>query len=495
MKRRIVSDAADVSMMNVVIAGTQLIETIILARLLLPEEIGLIAVIAVIIGLVRSFADLGVGYALIHFQNTTRSAFSSLYWLQVAFGSALFFLFFFSRPFFSPYLPYSPIVRLAGWIGVVFLVAPAGLLYQFLLQKEMRFRRIAAVESMARCLGTFTVFFLAVKHYGIFSYVAGQIAYSGAKSALLLITAYRLMPLAVTFNFSAIRSHLRFGMFQMGERTVTFFAANVDYMVIGKFLGTRELGFYKIAYELVTVPQRLINPIFNALALPRFAKNQHDDAALREGVLAMLRVLSLLTFPLLFGLAASAKVFIPTVYGPGWDRAVPLIWLLTAMGLLKILGNIGGSVIIAKGRVRTGFIWNCIIALCNSAAFMFAVRYGTGAVALVYSAVSLIYLLLSYRSYYTATIGLSLRAYARSFMLSGALGAVMGAVVYGLYLTLCQYHIRPVSELAALIFFGASVYVLLNLLLSRKELAGIWYDVRGSHSGSSKNGTARGGEP
>jgi O-antigen/teichoic acid export membrane protein len=478
LKRRIISDAANVSMTNIVVAGTQLLETVILARMLVPEEMGFVAVIAVIIGFVRSVADLGISNALIHFQNTSRAAFSSLYWLLIVFGVLIFCLFLFGRPAVSHFLPGSGLVMLSGWIGLIFLVSPAGLLYQFFLQKEMRFRRIGFVESVARCLGTITVFSLAVKHYGVFSYVAGQIVYSGIKSALSLAVSYRLMPLSLTFNLSAVRPYLRFGMFQMGERVVSFFASNIDYIIIGKFLGTRELGFYKIAYELVTVPLKLINPVFNSVVLPRFAKIQNDDKALREGVLQVLRVLTLMTFPLLFGLAASAQVFIPVVYGPGWERTVPLLWLLTTMGLFKTMGNIGGTIIITKGRVKTGFIWNCIIALCNTAVFLIAARRGAAAVAAAYSAVSLVYFLLSFRSYYAVTIRLSLRSYVRNIMLPVVMSAVMGTAVFGLHLALGRAHLGLLVELPMLVLSGAAVYTMLNMFLTRRELAGFFSGVR-----------------
>ena len=136
LKRRIISDAANVSMTTIVVAGTQLLETVILARMLVPEEMGFVAVIAVIIGFVRSVADLGVSNALIHFQNTSRAAFSSLYWLLIVFGVFIFCAFFFGRPAVSHFLPGSGFVRLSGWIGLIFLVSPAGFLYQFFLQKE-----------------------------------------------------------------------------------------------------------------------------------------------------------------------------------------------------------------------------------------------------------------------------------------------------------------------------------------------------------------------
>jgi O-antigen/teichoic acid export membrane protein len=471
LKRRIIADAANVSMTNLVIAGTQLIETVILARMLVPEEIGLIAVIAVVIGFLRSMADLGISNSLIHFQDTSRAVFSSLYWTVCAFGAFIFCVLFWGQPVFSHFFPDVQVIKFSGWIGLIFLVSPIGFLYQFLLQKEMRFRRAGFVEGMARCLGTMTVFFLAVNNGGVFSYVTGQVTYSAVKSALLIGVSYRLMPLSFSFDVPAIRPYLKFGMFQMGERVVNFFASNVDYIVIGKFLGTRELGFYKIAYELVTVPQRLINPIFNAVALPRFAKNQDNDAALREGVLLVLRALSFITFPLLFGLAASAPVFIPVVYGPGWERTVPLLWLLTAVGLLKTMGNIGGSVIVAKGRVKTGFIWNCIIVTCNTAAFLAVVRQGAWSVAVAYSALLLVYFLFSFRSYYADTIGLSFRTYMRNFFLPAIMSIVMGTAVFGLHSALRRTEMRPALELLLDVLSGTVVYALLSIFLVRKELA------------------------
>jgi teichuronic acid exporter len=353
-------------------------------------------------------------------------------------------------------------------------------MYQFFLQKEMRFRRAGFVEGAARCLGTVTVFFCAMNHGGIFSYVAGQVVYSGAKSALLMCASFRLMPLCFSLEVSSLRPYLRFGMFQMGERVVNFFASNVDYIIIGKFLGARELGFYKIAYELVTVPQRLVNPIFNTVTLPRFAKNQNDDTVLREGVLQVLRVLTLVTFPLLFGLAASAEAFIPAVYGAGWERTVPLLWLLTAMGLFKTVGNIGSSVIVTKGRVKTGFIWNCIIASCNTVTFLLVVRGGAWAVAAAYSVLSLAYLLLSYRSYFASTIGLPLRSFARSFMLPAIMSAVMGAAVFGLHCALGRAALKPLAELPVLVLSGATAYVLLIIFLIRKDVAGLFQGIAGT---------------
>jgi teichuronic acid exporter len=479
LKRHVIADAAAISTSNLVIAGTQILEIIILARLLLPEEIGIIAIIGLIFGFVRSFADCGISNALIHFQNTSRSVFSSLYWLLIVTGAAIFGLFLAVRPVIAWSMPDSPLVNLFGWIGLNFFLFPIGILYQFHFQKEMRFRRIATVESVARCTGTLTLALLAFNHAGIFSYVAGQIAYNGVKSFTLLWAGMRVLPLSFTFDLAAIRSHLRFGVFQMGERVVTFLSENVDYLIIGKFLGTRELGFYKIAYELVTVPQRLINPVFSTIALPRFARDQNNDAALRDGVLSVLRVLSLVTFPLLFGLAASAQVFVPVVYGPGWERTVPLVWLLVGMGLFKTLGNIGGSVILAKGHVKTGFIWNCIITAVNVAAFLSVVRWGVSAVAATYSALSLVYLLLSFRSYYVATIGLSPGRYIRSFVLPGVLSAIMGALVYGLYCCLDRACFNQLPELMIMVATGAVMYVLSAIVFMKKQFSGL---LRGNES-------------
>jgi len=463
MKRRILADAANVSTTNLVIAATQFLEILVLARTLLPADLGLIALIAVILGFGRSVADLGTGTALIHFQTLSRRAFSSIYWLLIIFGAVLFGLGMASHFLLEHFVPRSPLPPFAGWIGFCFLLFPIGGLYQFHFQKELRFRRIAVIEIGARMCGTATVVLLALTGHGVFSYIAGQIGYTGVKSVALFIAGIGLLRPALVFDGAEAGEVLRFGYFQMGERLVPYLAANVDYIIIGKFLGMRELGFYKIAYELVVAPLRMVNPIFGSLALPRFARNQHDDAALREGILATLRLLSLSTFPLLLGLCATAPVFIPVMYGPGWSRAVPIIWLLTLMGLSKIIGNLSGSLIIAKGRVKVGLTWNCIIAAGNGAAFLLAVHRGVESIAAVYSLLSLMFLLLSFPDYYSSTIGLRLREYLGSFMMPTLLSCVMAAIVYGAYAALRGAHLWPLAELVILVLTGAAVYGAISL--------------------------------
>jgi len=465
MKRRIIADAANVSTTNLIIAGTQFLEILVLARKLLPSDLGLIALIAVIFGLLRSVADLGTGTALIHFQTLSRRAFSSIYWLLVLFGIVLFGLGLAGHFLLVHFQPQSPLSPFIGWIGFSFLIFPIGGLYQFQFQKELRFRRIAVIEIGARCCETATVVLLVLTGHGVFSYIVGQIGYTGVKSIAQLMAGFRLLrPLGV-FDFAAVRGLLRFGAFQMGERLIAYLAVNVDYLTIGRFLGMRDLGYYKIAYELVVAPLRLVNPIFGSLALPRFAKSQYDDSALREGILATLRLLSLSTFPLLLGLCATGGIFIPIVYGPGWDRVVPLICLLTLMGLCKIIGNLSGSIIIAKGRVQVGFVWNCIIAAGNGTVFLLVVHRGVGAVAASYSLLSLIFLLISFPNYYRSTIGLRLREYLGSFMMPTLLSLTMAAIVYGASWGLRGARLLPIVQLIVLIAVGIISYSAMNLVV------------------------------
>ncbi len=328
---------------------------------------------------------------------------------------------------------------------------------------------MAVIEIAARCIGTATVVALALTGHGVFSYVAGQILYSGIKSLSLLIAGFGLMRPSLVFDIAEAGAVLRFGAFQMGERLVTYLAANVDYLIIGKFLGMRELGFYKIAYELVVAPLRMVNPIFGSLALPRFAKSQHDDGALREGFLATVRLLSMCTFPLLLGLCATGRVFIPVMYGPGWDRAVPIIWLLTLMGLCKILGNLSGSIIIAKGRVKVGLIWNCIIAAGNGAVFMLVVHSGVAAIAAAYSLLSIIFLVISFPYYYGSTIGLRLPEYFGSFMIPAFLSGAMAAIVFAAFAALRGARLWPPGELALLVTIGIAVYAAMTFAVMGKR--------------------------
>lgn len=132
--------------------------------------------------------------------------------------------------------------------------------------------------------------------------------------------------------------------------------ANIDMILIGSFIGAEALGIYNLAYQIVTLPVLKINPIITRVAFPVFAKNKHENSVIREGFLNMTKILALISFPLLLGLVSVSDAFVASVFGEKWLAAVPVLNVLAIVGILRVLMNPNGSVLLAKGRPIWRFI-------------------------------------------------------------------------------------------------------------------------------------------
>ena len=260
------------------------------------------------------------------------------------------------------------------------------------------------------------------------------------------------------FRASDCRSYLSFGLYQMGERFVNFLSANVDYLIIGKLLGAEALGFYSIAYKLVAIPLKRLNPIVTSVAFPVFSLKQKDDKALRSGYLEMSKALSLISFPLLAGIAVTAPLIIPILYGPGWEPSVPLLQALSLLGILKSLGNPSGSIILAKGRADLGFKFNLTILVVNAVVFYIAAHQSALAVALSFSALTFLYFIALQTLVVNRMIQLGWGPYLKTIAPACLSCLGMMACVIGSRWALSFTSIAPVALLAVSIGIGVLGY-------------------------------------
>ena len=163
-----------------------------------------------------------------------------------------------------------------------------------------------------------------------------------------------------TSAFAAATSdgYLGFGLYQMGERTVNFLAANLDYLLIGRYLGVAALGAYSVAYQLVVKPVFELNPILTRVAFPAFAKKQADHEALARGYVEMIALIAFIVIPTMVAVAVLAPLFVPVVFGAQWsarDRRAPDP---RHRRIARALTSPAGDLILAKGRPDITFKLN-----------------------------------------------------------------------------------------------------------------------------------------
>ena len=448
----------------------QLFQLAILTRLLRPEDFGLIGMITVFITFAQAFSDLGLTNAIIHRPPPSREQFSSLYTAGLLAGIGIYALFLLAAPLIAAFYSEPRLRGLLMWMALSFLVAPLGQPFHVLLQKQLQFNRSAGIEVAAAALGAVIAVSTALAGQGVYSLVWGHLSATLTRTAALVVLEWNRWRPALRLRRSQLSGYLGFGLYQIGERSLNQLSANIDYLIVGRFLGPEILGFYVLAYQLVTTPFLRINPILTAVAFPVFAARQSEDEVLRRGYLEMVRLLALILLPILLALALTAPLLVPVIFGPRWQMAAPLIQILTLLGLAKGLSNPSGTIFLSKGRADIGFKWNLLVALTNTVVFLAAVSFGITALAWSHSLLCVGYLLVALWIL-RSLIGLPLRLYlinlSRPLLASTALAAVLLA---GL-LALQHYPMRPALQLASLLVAAALSYALLLAALERDFLA------------------------
>ncbi len=369
----------------------ELIKYIVLARLLGPGDFGLLAMAMVIISIGRIFADGGTSNAVIHYRNQTLRQLSTLYWINILAGITLYGIVFVTAPFFSSFYSEPEVNHLLRLGGLILPVYAAGALYEVMLRKSLSFKYITIAESVSATIGFITAVTLALNGWGVYSLIWSHIVTASSLSLFYIANGFRKWIPAFHFAPADVWSHLSFGLFQMGDRSLGVYATRIDQLIIGRFFGPEILGAYHLSYHLVLFPIARLSPLLNRVALPVFSSRKDDDAILRNGYLKLMRVMMSMVAPILLLAALTAPWLVPLLFGGGWELAIQLIPLMAAVGLLRMLGNPSGNIILAKGRARRLFLWNLCTAIASTAIFLTGAQYSVFVLLWLYIIINVFY--------------------------------------------------------------------------------------------------------
>jgi O-antigen/teichoic acid export membrane protein len=427
------------------------------------------AIVLVVIGFGRAFADMGVSQAIIHRQDVTRNQLSSLYWLTILSGLIAFLLIWLSTPLIIAFYNEPRLDRLMFWAAVIFLITPLGQQFQILLEKELRFSVLAKVEGSASIFGTVVAIWTALLGQGVFSLLWGQLAETAMRALLSVWIAWREWQPGLHFSFQDLQGYLGFGLYQIGDRSIHYFISRLDQILVGALVGIEALGYYTLAFNLITVPVTKINPVIVRVAFPVFSRIQSDTEQLRRGYMTIMRVLSSVNFPLLLGLIAVAPAFVIQVFGEEWRDAVILVQLLAVAALIRTHINPITALLLAKGRADLGFKWNLMLLFTQAPGIYLGAQLGgASGVALALIILQSIYTILNYSLIIRTMLGPCLKDYIMSMLPALALSMAMAAVVAGAD-TLLNLP-RTYALLVVEISLGAILYLSLANLFMKNDI-------------------------
>lgn len=452
---------------STIIILIQFVQMLILSRILTPQDFGIIAIITIIINFLRFFSDFGVTSAVIQKDVVTQNQISSLFWLNIVIGILIFIIIFYSVPIVQYFYKQEIFSYLLKIVAFFFFFISLGSLFQSLLQKELLFSSLAKIEISSVVIGSAITIFLAIKGYGVWSIIFGQLANHFIRNFFLLIIGFKKYPIKFHFAKKDLEGFVSFGMFQMGERIINFISERIDQLLIGYVLGIEKLGYYNFAFNLANQPIAFVNPIINRVAFPVFSKVKNDEESLKKGFLTVIKTVMIINAPILIGLIIISTTVIPAVFGVKWIPSIEIFQILCLVFLFRCFGNPVGNLILSKGRADISFYWNVILFVLSIPVIYFGAKfYGLIGVALFLLLLQLILQVPSFLIQIKPFIGNCWKEYSLSFLIPVLVSVAMGLVVYLIQIPGINYFILLTLQ----IITGILSFLLFYFIVNKKDL-------------------------
>lgn len=369
--------------------ASQFVITVILARMLSPDDFGLLGMATVFTGFANLFGELGITSALIQKQDTREEHLSSAFWLNVSAGLFLTLIFIGLSPWIARFYHKPELSLILSVISFNFILSSFTVVQQAILTKEMDFKSLMIRDIAAMILSGILGIFLAYHGAGVWSLVYQLLSFTLFNS-IFLWTFSKWRPQFI-FSRKAITDIFHFSAHMTGFNVVNYFARNVDYLLIGKFLGTEALGYYTLAYKLMMVPVQNISGVIGKVMFPAFSRIQHDLEKVRINYMKMVKVIPLVTFPMMFGLFALAPEFVRVVYGPKWEDVIILIRILSLCGVIQSVGTTIGNIWLSLGKADLQFKMQVCGTIIVTGAILLGLKWGLQGVAILYLAYSIVW--------------------------------------------------------------------------------------------------------
>lgn len=362
LARQAASGAKWTTSAAIVTALVGVVKIAILARYLTPADFGAVALLMLILEICNMFVRVGFSDVLVVKTEATREQLSTLYWVNVVVGAAIYALLFLLAPWFSGLFKTVDLTEMSRVMGLILLFGALVVQFDALMRRNLMLRQIALFRSATQVVGLVVAIYMGVAGYGAWALVISNLAAQLGMNLLLWWIAIRLRWLpGRCAPLSEISELLRFGAYRVGASLIYAVNSRVDQISIGAFLGPTALGYYNIAFNLAMQPFLRINPILTQVSFPIFAKVKDDNEKLLKGYRKGLRLLMSVNAPLLLGLAVVAPLIVPALLGPRWEPVVPVVQVLSVVGLIRSANNINIGLVLAKEKYRWPFYWGLVL--------------------------------------------------------------------------------------------------------------------------------------
>lgn len=388
LKEKVIKGGFYLALTNILQQFTAIVVNIVLARLLLPSDFGLIAISSTYIGFVTIFTKVGFGSAIIHDQESTQEQLSSLYWINFILSLSTFLIVVGTAPWAASFYREPRLKMVVSVLALNILITPFFITHSKILERDIEFKLLSRINLATVLVGAVVGVAAAFVGFGVYALVAQTL--SSTVTRLALILRHSDWNPKWILRLAAIKPMLWYSVKYKLSSSVLYVDRNIDYLVLGKIFSPVILGYYAFAYNIMYTPVKRISYIFTNILFPSFSAIRNDHQKLIFGYFRSMRMIAMISFPAMVILSFNAAGVINFVFGPKWNDALPIVQVLCFAGAIQSVSQLGGVIFPSIGKPEVSMYVGVTRTVLTVGAILIGAMHGILAVAYLLVAAKLI---------------------------------------------------------------------------------------------------------
>lgn len=360
LETRTVRNISYIGISQAAILLLSLLTVTILARVLTPEDFGIVSISALFMALFISIQDFGVGNAVIQRDTRIEESISVMLFLRWVIAGILFFVIVAFSPLISDFYGNPAIMPVIIVMSLTLFIQPIAFSSSIMLVRKLEFWKLAMAAIVSSAATTVVSISLALLDFSYWSIVLGSL--SGTVSSVFVMRYYEKTRLRPRIDRKLMRELMGFGVHLLINGLMVFVILSVDQMVVGKVLGIVTLGVYFIALKFGRILGQQISGTVNQVLFPTMARMKDSMERIKIGYVQSLRMIAIIVAPLSLGISSLSLPFATVVLGPRWVVASVPIAIIAFQGLLLALVTPAANVLISVGKPKYMAIEASVVA-------------------------------------------------------------------------------------------------------------------------------------
>lgn len=445
--------------------GVLFLANIVLARILTPNDFGLLAVIAVFVQISQTFIDSGFSNALIQKKNRSQTDYSTVFIFNIAISISLYSILFFCAPLIAHFFDNNKLTSLTRIIGLNLIIGALMSVHKTRLTVELRFKFQSMITLIASIISATIAIWMAYNGFGVWSLVILTITNTSIQVTLIYLF-FKWHP-SLLFSKESFKQLFSYSSKLLGASLIHLLYRNIYPIIIGKKFTPIQLGYFNRADTFAQYVPMTIGNVISRVAFPIFSRIQDNNDRLRKAYSKYIVFSSLIIFPFMIGLIVMAKPLTLLILTDKWLPMVPMLQILCIDWMTDHICSINLNVLFVKGRSDLAFKLELIKKTLALGIFFISLNWGIIGVCwgrVVY-AIFAVYL----NSYYTnKLIGISLMCQIKDILLPLVQASVMGIMI--VCLQLIYSNMNELINMGLNLLIGIITYIVIVYITNKNYI-------------------------